>query len=83
MKPERWPDLVRTFVDRLGAQHEGLSVDVEYGDHIWTITASCPHCGTHVTWGVLGPEPRELVSAGIPEPAWYAKLADLPPGGTR
>ena len=79
VEPERWPDTIRAFVDRLGTEHSGLTIAVEYSEPVWTVTAGCTACGTHVTWGLLAAPPRELVAL-TPIPSWLYKLADLPPG---
>lgn len=77
MDPERWPQVVREFIDHLGSKHSGVRVDVAYDDPLWCVTATCPCCKTTVFWALSGPPPLD----GIPEPGWYALLANLPPGG--
>jgi len=87
MEPERWPDGVRRLVDASGAtSNEHLIVDVKQlitdaGDHFgWLITLTAPALQAMVRYQLIGHEPRPLTH--ISEPAWYAKLKDLPPGGT-
>lgn len=84
LDPERWPDAVRMIVDQIGeATGVETVVDVQQllmgdGRHYgWVI--SSPRLTSR--FQLLGCEPKPE-PVRTTEPAWYAKLNDLPPGGT-
>lgn len=79
MEPERWPPFVRGFVDELGTKRSGIEIQVDYEAPFWVVMATCPCCGTQVRWTLMGGDPTPE-PIPIAEPAWYAKLNDLPPG---
>jgi len=89
MDPERWPSRVRELLDVVGVACDPHQPVIEVkqlvtageNEHFgWFVTAKCDDIGYIGAWTVFGHEPRE--PQPIAEPAWWAKLDHLPPGGT-